>query len=108
MCVTVGGVQPGNCNRSRLSGDFTYCQLFRWSSSALFDLILNDQLFVIDNVVSEVIFHLMGRRDYIHVALQVDALPCGTTEDDLLAALMRLLPWVRTYFIMVYMHFTLY
>ena len=50
----------------------------------------------------------MECRDYIHIALQVDALPCGTTEDDLLAALMRLLPWVRTYFIMVYMHFTLY
>ena len=108
MCVTVGGVQPGNCNCSTLSGNFTYCQSFRWSSSALFDLILNDQLFVIDNVVSEVIFHLMERRDFINVALQVDALPCGTTEDDLLAALMRLLPWVRTYFIMVYMHFTLY
>ena len=96
ICVTVGSVHPGNCNHSTLSGNFSYCRVFRWSSSALVDLILNDQLFVLDNVVGEVIFHLMERRDYINVPLEIDGLPCGTTEDDLLAALMRLLPWART------------
>ena len=97
VCVRVGSLQAGNCNHSALSRNFTYCQTFRWSSSALVDLILNDQLFVLDNVVSEFIFHLMQRRDYINVPLEIDALPCDTTEDDLLAALMQLLPWVRTY-----------
>ena len=97
VCVRVGSLQAGNCNHSALSHNFTYCQTFRWSSSALVDLILNDQLFVLDNVVSEFIFHLMQRRDYINVPLEIDALPCDTTKDDLLAALMQLLPWVCTY-----------
>ena len=97
VCVRVASLQTGNCNHSTLSCNFTYCQTFRWSSSALVDLILNDQLFVLDNVVSEFIFHLMQRRDYINVPLEIDALPCDTTKDDLLAALMKLLPWVRTY-----------
>ena len=97
VCVRVGSLQAGNCNHSALSRNFTYCQTFRWSSSALVDLILNDQLFVLDNVVSKFIFHLMQRRDYINVPLEIDALPCDTTKDDLLAALMQLLPWVCTF-----------
>ena len=67
------------------------------------DLILNDQLFVLDNVVSEFIFHLMQRRDHINVPLELDALPCETTKDDLLAALMQLLAPMGMYIFRIYL-----
>ena len=47
VCVTVGSVQPGSCENSSLPGgqsNFSYCQRFQWSSSALVDFISFDQL----------------------------------------------------------------
>ena len=96
-CVTVGGVQPGSCDNSSLVGrqhNFTYCQDFQWSSSALVDFILFDQLLILDNVISETIFRIIIHRVYINVPLHIDTVPCGTTENDLLPALIQLLPWV--------------
>ena len=46
VCVTIGSVQPGNCDNSFLSGgqgNFSYCQKFQWSRSVLLHLISNDQ-----------------------------------------------------------------
>ena len=99
-CVMVDSVQPENCEKSYFSGEqsnFTYCRNFEWSSSALLDLIPYDQLFVLDNVLGEVIFHLIQRRDFIYIPLHIDTLPCGTTEDNIRNALLRLLSWVCTY-----------
>ena len=96
-CVTVGGVQPGSCENSFLLGgqhNFTYCQNFQWSSSALVDFISFDQLMILDNVISESIIRIIVHRDYINMLLHIDTLPCDTTEDDILTALMQLLPWV--------------
>ena len=67
-CVMVDSVQPENCEKFHFSGEqrnFTYCRNFEWSSSALLDLIPYDQLFVLDNVLGEVIFHLIRHRDFI-------------------------------------------
>ena len=97
VCVTVGGVQPGICDSSSLfsgQSNFSYCQYFQWSSSALVNLISIDQLFVLDNVISESIIRTIFHRKYLDVPLHIDALPCETTEDDILGALMQLLPWV--------------
>ena len=97
VCVTVGSMQPGSCDNSSLLGgqsNFTYCQYFQWSSSALVNLISVDQLFVLDSVISENIIHSIFHWKYLHVPLHIDALPCETTEDDILGALMQLLPWV--------------
>ena len=61
-CVMVDSVQDENCEKSHFSGEqrnFTYCRNFEWSSSALLDLIPYDQLFVLDNVLGEVIFYLI-------------------------------------------------
>ena len=99
-CVMVDSVQPENCEKTHFAGEqsnFTYCWHLEWSSSALLDLIAYDQLFILDNVVGEVIFHLLHRRDFIYVPLQIDSLPCGTTEDDMLTALIQLLSWVCKY-----------
>ena len=99
-CVMVDSVQPESCEKSYFSGEqsnFTYCQNFECSSSALLDLIPYDQLFVLDNVLGEVIFHLIQRRDFIYIPLHIDTLPCGTTEDNIRNALLRLLSWVCTY-----------
>ena len=97
VCVTVGSVQPGDCDNSSLLGgqrNFTYCRKFQWTSSALVNLISIDQLRILDNVISHNVFHTTQHRGYIDVTLHVDALLCKTTEDDILAALMELLPWV--------------
>ena len=104
VCVTVDCLQPGSCENSSLLGgqsNYTYCQKFQWSSSALVDLISIDQLLILDNVISHNVFRITQHRGYIDVTLHVDALPCETTEDDILAALMQLLPWVG---ICIYLH----
>ena len=97
VCVTYGGVQHESCDNSSLPGgqsNFSYCQWFQWSSSALVSLISIDQLLILDNVISESIIRIVWHRKYLEVDLQIDTLPCGTAEDDILAALMQLLPWV--------------
>ena len=97
VCVTVGSVQPANCGNSSLFGgqsNFSYCQEFQWSSSPLLDLISIDQLFILDNVISFWVFHIPEHLSHIDVPLHIDTLPCDTTEDDILAALMQFLPWV--------------
>ena len=97
VCVTVGSVQPGSCENSSLPGgqsNFTYCQRFQWSSSALVNFISFDQLVILDNVISESIFANMVHWKYLDFPIQIDALPFCTTKDDILAALMQLLPWV--------------
>ena len=104
VCVEVGSVLPGDCDNSSLPGgqcNFTYCRKFQWSSSALVNLISIDQLLILDNVISHNIFRTTQHRGYTDVTLHVDALPCKTTEDDILAALMQILPWVGIY---TYLH----
>ena len=95
--MTVGGVQHESCDNSSLTcghSNFTYCKWFQWSSSALVNLISIDQLLIFDNFVSENIIRVIWHWKYLEVDLQIDTLPCETTEDDILAALMQLLPWV--------------
>ena len=51
----------------------------------------------IDNV-----YHLVEHHEHLHIPLQIDTVPCETTEDDILAALMQLLPWVITICVCMY------
>ena len=86
--MTVDSVQPGSCGNISLPGgqsNFTYCQWFQWSSSTLVDLISLDQLLILDNVI---IFHIIEHREYIYFPLHIDTLPCESTKDEILAALM--------------------
>ena len=95
VCVTVGNVLPGDCDSSSLFGgqsNFTYCRKFQWNSSALVDLISLDQLLILDNVISYNVFLAIVHCRNIDVPLHIDTLPCETTEDDILTALMQLLP----------------
>ena len=97
VCVTVGGVQPGNCGNSFLpggQGNFSYCKKFQWSRSVLLNLLSNDQLLVLDNVIIHHISHIIRHEAELKVPLQIDRLPCDVTADDILEALMQLLPWV--------------
>ena len=99
VCVTVGGVQPGNCDNSFLpggQGHFSYCQKFQWSRSVLLHLLLNDRLLVLDNVKIEHINRIIKHWAKLKVPLQIDTLPCDVTEDDFLEALLQLLPSVST------------
>ena len=97
ICVTVGSEQPASCNNSSLSGghnNLSYCQRFQWSSSALVEFISIDQLLIMDNVISESLVRIFEHRESLNVSFKIDTLPCESTEDDILAALMQLLPWV--------------
>ena len=98
VCVTtIGSVQPGNCDNSLLPGgkhNFSYCQKFQWSRSVLLNLISDDQLLVLDNVIIRRINHAITHHAVLKVPLQIDTLQCDVTEDDILEALMQLLPWV--------------
>ena len=97
VCVTVGGVQPGNCDNCFLpggQGNFFYCQKFQWSRSVLLHLISNDQLLALDNVIIQRINSFINHQAELEVPLRIDTLPCDVTKDDILEALMQLLPWV--------------
>ena len=97
VCVTVGGVQPGNCDNSFLAGgqgNFSCCQKFQWSRSMLLTLISDDQLLVLDNVIINGVNHFIKHQAKLEVPLQIDSLPCDVTADDILEALLHLLPWV--------------
>ena len=97
VCVTVGGMQPGNCDNFSLpggQGKFSYCQMFQWSSSVLLNLISDDQLLVLDNVLVDRINHFITHHAELEVPLQIDVLHCHVTENNILEALMQLLPWV--------------
>ena len=97
ICVTVGSEQPASCNNSSLSGGYinlSYCQRFQWTSSALVEFISIDQLLILDNVISESIVRIFEHQESLNVPFKIDTLPCETTEDDILAALMHFLPWV--------------
>ena len=97
VCVTVEHLHPGNCDNSSLpdgQSNFSYCQKFQWSSSALVNLISIDQLLILDNVITESFVREIMHRDYIDIQLHIDTIPCEATENDITAALMQLLPWV--------------
>ena len=51
-------------------------------------------LFSLDNVISCSVFNITKRCEHLFVPLQIDTFPCEPKEDDILAALMQLLPWV--------------
>ena len=97
VCVTIGSVHPRNCDNFSLpggEGNFSYCQKFQWSRSVLLNLISEDQLLVLDNVLIERINHLIKHKRGLVVPLQIDVLHCDVTLNDILEALMQLLPWV--------------
>ena len=60
----------------------------------LVDLILIDQLFILDSVISYSVFHIIEHHEHLYLPLHIDTLPCEPTEDAILAAFMQLLPWV--------------
>ena len=72
----------------------SYYKEFQWSSYPLLNLISIDQLLILDNVLSERIYHTTQNHGFLKLSFCIDDLPCNTSEDDLLAALMQLLPWV--------------
>ena len=97
VCVTVGSVQPGNCDNCFLTGgqgNFSYCREFQWSRSVLLNLISDDQLLVLDNVIIKRINYVITHQAVLKVPLQIDTLHCDVTVDDILEAVMQLLPWV--------------
>ena len=99
--VTIDSMLLGSCDEHHpvLTGtpmNLSYYQVFQWSSSHLLNIISVDQLLILDNVISESIYKAVEHRQFLPVSLHINTLPCNTSEDDLLKALMQLLPWVCT------------
>ena len=98
VITTVNRMLPGSCGvlslLPRNAINNSYYKEFQWSSSPLLNLISIDQLLILDNVLSESIYHTTQNRGSLELSFHIDDLPCNTSEDDLLAALMQLLPWV--------------
>ena len=63
----------------------------------LLNLISDDQLLILDSVLIERINHFIKHKRGLKVPLQIDILHCDVTEDDILEALMQLLPWVSIF-----------
>ena len=57
-------------------------------------LISDDQLLVLDNVIIERINSFINHQAELEVPHQIDTLSCDVTADDILEALIQLLPWV--------------
>ena len=99
--IVIDSMLPRSCSEHPPSSgmliNHSYYYEFQWSSSPLLNLISVDQVLILDNVLSESIYHVVQHHGYLHVSLHIDDLPCNTSEDDLLAALMELLPWVRIF-----------
>ena len=102
VCVRVNSVQPGSCKKFDGQSNFSYCQKFQWSSYALTNFISIDQLLILDNVFSESIVRITQHWKFLHFPLYIDSLYCNVTDDDILAALVQLLPWVSCYMYMSY------
>ena len=99
VCVIVNSGQPGGCGGFNGQSNFSYCKKFQWSSSALANLISIDQLLILDNVISESIVRITQHRKFLQFPLHIESLPCNVTEDDILTALLQLLPWVSVQFV---------
>lgn len=103
VCIAVG---TGRCNKnSSFSGvlsNSSYHQKFQWSSSALLDLISNDQLLIMDNVLCRAVQNGIRHCSWFPMTLQIDSLPVGVSEKDLLEALIQLLYWVCVFGLISY------
>lgn len=95
VCIAVG---TGRCNKnSSFSGvlnNSSYHQKVQWSSTALLDLISNDQLLIMDNVWCRAVQNGVRHCSWLPMHLQIDSLPGGISEKDLVEALIQLLFWV--------------
>ena len=94
VCIAVG---TGRCNKSSFSGVLnhsSYHQKFQWSSTALLDLISNDQLLIMDNVLCRAVQNGIRHCSWLPMHLQIDSLPGGISEEDFVEALIQLLFWV--------------
>ena len=100
ISVNIDSMLPEGCDgHPTLPGtlvNFSYHQKFQWSSSPLLNIIPIDQLLILDNVICRSIHDTIENTDHLQISLHIDTLPCNTSEDDLLEALMQLLPWVYT------------
>ena len=105
--ATVGKTLTGRCTGYSSPGvlsNFTYCQSFQWSSSPILDLISNDQLLILDNVLSRLVQKFFQRRSWLSVNLQIDSLPSNVSKENLLEGLLQLLNWVCA-FCIFYAHY---
>ena len=85
VCVTVGSVEPESC-------DDSFFKLHDGQSNILPDVSVEQFCLFCENII-----HVMEHQKYMAVPLQIDTLPCDIRVDDILTALMRLLPWVSLY-----------
>ena len=102
MSVTIGSMPSClgySCSPDVQSTNFQYHQKFQWSRSPFLDLISNDQLLVMDNVLTRTVDNTIQCHSWLTVQLHIDSIPYNVSENDVLEALIQLLSWVCKHYV---------
>ena len=107
VCVRVGTTEvfqspETSANSSNGTHTSTHCWNFRWSASALLNLITVDQLMTIDFVYVYFVYqHIRGTTGHHNINIKLNAvlLPCmhKPSENHLKGALIHLFTWVSLF-----------
>lgn len=102
MSVTIGSPPSclgHSCSSDMQSTNLRYHRRFQWSRSPFLDLISNDQLLVMDNVLTRTVDNTIQRHSWLTVQLHIDSISYNVSENDVLEALIQLLSWVCKYYV---------
>ena len=99
VCVRVTDQvkSSGSTSISNENEPSIHCWNFKWSVSALLNLISIDQLMAFDFVYVDTIYSQIQRsmaHKTVSITLSTDLPPCTSSESDLQEALVQLLSWV--------------
>ena len=97
VCVRVMGQVKSSGSTTNISDSSIHRWNFKWSASALLNLISIDQLMAFDFVYVDTIYSQIQRsmaHKTVSITLSTDLPPCTSSESDLQEALVQLLSWV--------------
>ena len=102
ICVTIDEVPETKCRTVEgyvpVASNFSHCNIFQWTSSALLSHINFNQLLVLENVFTVILYgHLLGHSSFIFtdISLHLKTLPCAPSEKSLHSTEYILASWVR-------------
>ena len=116
ICVTIDEV-PETKRRTvegyvPVASNFSHCSIFQWTSSALLSHINFNQLIILENVVTVILYsHLLGHSRFIFtdISLHLKTLPCAPSEKSLHSTEYILASWVSiNRFAKIEIYFALY
>jgi len=101
ICVTIDEVPETKCQTVEgyvpVTSNFSHCSIFQWTSSALLSHINFNQLMILENVFTCLLYgHLLGQSRFIftEISLYLKTLPCAPSEKSLHSTEHILASWV--------------